>query len=392
MNERSRRVVVVSNVDVLYANGSVGYLCNALSDCGHDVHLIVPNHEASLPVISRAVKCRLYSARPKGIFGARRIRWLSYSVMVRRFLRALAPFDTVIFTNYLFLGNAEFAKRLCPTARLVHYGLEYYRPNDVWPMDFLRPLEVYRKALPFFDLHVDVEPTRARLRRDDYGLATDPLVLPNTIPLAMLPTSTIEVDIETVASFHRKSDCPILFYSGANGYQNGVDTIIDSLSAIDRPFMFVAFMYEGERKNSDVRRLAEAKLGAERVRILDPLPREQLYSVMRQADCAIGYYDPDVSTNFRHCAPSKVYEYIANGLPVVFSSNPSMIELIEKNQLGVCARNASAPAITEALQQILFNRSRCQEIRSRARTLFQAELCFERASREVVAAISHFRV
>jgi glycosyltransferase involved in cell wall biosynthesis len=387
--ERRRRIVVVSNVDLLYANGGVTYLSDALGREGNDVHLIVPHLEQSIGAIERCRTFTVHSARPDGILGMRRIRWLSFNYIVRRLLRKLSPFDIAIFTNYVFLRNAAYARRVSPSTRLVHYALEFYRPGEDWPMSLVGGEAEYRSMLPLFDLHVDVDKTRSRLREHDYELSSSPLVLPNTVPHRRDGSDKRGCSIEKIAKFNRKPDCPILVYCGSNGRVGGIDVILDALAGIIRPFIFVAFMYEGERSNADVRRVAIEKLGEERVRIEEPVNRDDLAAVISQADCAISYYDQSLGANFKYCAPSKVFEYISAGLPIISSSNPSMVDLIEGGGLGICARDDSAEGIRVAIERLLFDSALLLEIRRRAVSDFEASLCFERASKGVVDAIAN---
>jgi glycosyltransferase involved in cell wall biosynthesis len=374
---------------MLYANGGVAYLSDALGRQGNDVHLIAPHSEGSLKAVTDQWSFKVHAARPNGIFGMPRIRWLSFNYIARALLKELSPFDVAIFTNYMFISNAEYARRVSPSTRLVHYALEFYRPGEHWPMSLVGGERQYRSVLSLFDLHIDVDKTRARLRELDFDISDTPLVLPNTVPLRRAVPTELDDRIEEIAKFDRKRDCPVLIYCGSNGRVGGIDVILDALAEINRPFMFVAFLYEGERTNSEVRRMAVEKVGSERVRIVDPISREKLTSVIGQADCAVSYYDSKVSANFKYCAPSKVFEYIAAGLPIISSSNPSMVDLIEGEGLGICALDDSAKGMRVAIERLLFNWVMQKQIRRRAISVFDSSLCFEKASKGVIDAINN---
>ncbi|NJL72924.1 MAG: glycosyltransferase family 4 protein [Candidatus Competibacteraceae bacterium] len=40
--------------------------------------------------------------------------------------------------------------------------------------------------------------------------------------------------------------------------------------------------------------------------------------------------------NHRFCAPIKLFQYLMAGLPVIASNFPGMIDVVERNEVGIC--------------------------------------------------------
>ena len=54
-----------------------------------------------------------------------------------------------------------------------------------------------------------------------------------------------------------------------------------------------------------------------------------------------------------YCNPSKVYDYLSAGLPIVSSDNPSMIELLQENQAGICCNPHNSKNVAEVIDKLL---------------------------------------
>jgi len=75
---------------------------------------------------------------------------------------------------------------------------------------------------------------------------------------------------------------------------------------------------------------------------------------MKLANAAIMFYDHRNydSINYKYCNPSKVYDYLSVGLPIISSDNPSMISLIQENKAGVCCNPHDAKKIALTIERL----------------------------------------
>lgn len=83
---------------------------------------------------------------------------------------------------------------------------------------------------------------------------------------------------------------------------------------------------------------------------LGSVDRQTSISIQRKAFAGLAIYLPKDMNNYL-CAPQKIYEYINNEVPVFCSSNPPLIDLIEKNNLGVCVEKFDRESIIKGLER-----------------------------------------
>jgi glycosyltransferase involved in cell wall biosynthesis len=64
-----------------------------------------------------------------------------------------------------------------------------------------------------------------------------------------------------------------------------------------------------------------------------PVPHQQIVAAIREADFGLLGYQPHPST--ARCRPTKLFEYLAHGLPVLAPANPLWSALLERYQAGL---------------------------------------------------------
>jgi len=362
------------------AYSGLKYLCDALTDLGVDIELwgLIPRElvgearDWRYPV--RSFLCTWYGS-------IRRFRM--WAMWWHVLLLGLLTKRDILYVDLTFIRQIALIKAIRPKKRLIHYCPEYYTEQDK-PYD--RALfRCYRRHSNMADMVVDVERNRAALRMLEFGLTRMPLVIPNSIPLRALPPPSPEGTLARLAGGTPLPGLPILLYCGGAGPETGIETIIDAVADMATPAFFLAFCYGTNERLAALRELCERKVGGHRARICDAAPRGLLLAAMHEADAAIMYYPVDMCLNTKYCAPSKVYEYLSAGLPVVSSANPSMRELLMDRDVGTCAADDSSAELKDAIARLLSDRPRLNAIRVRARAQFIQELSYEQLSREPIA-------
>jgi len=96
---------------------------------------------------------------------------------------------------------------------------------------------------------------------------------------------------------------------------------------------------------------AAASLTPDRVRVLDPVPYEQLISTLQGYDLGIHVLAP---TNFnnRWALPNKLFDYVQARLGVVIGPSPEMADYIARFGIGVVAEAFDAASVTRALDSL----------------------------------------
>ncbi len=110
----------------------------------------------------------------------------------------------------------------------------------------------------------------------------------------------------------RPDDCLVL-YAGTHGISQGLISVADAAAQLAGEAIRFAFVGEGADKQRLRHRIAE--LGLDNVTLLDGVPHERVPALLAAADiCLVPLRDVPL---FKAFIPSKMFEYLAAGKPVV---------------------------------------------------------------------------
>lgn len=115
----------------------------------------------------------------------------------------------------------------------------------------------------------------------------------------------------------------------------------------------VALVMMGEERAHWLHRFEhwlQAPLATKRLLILPPVSHDQLPEFVADADLGVIIYD-DASRNNVYCAPGKLVDYIAVGVPVLAPNFPTIAPLVKSFEIGVCFDGSSPEDIAKAIEQ-----------------------------------------
>ena len=126
------------------------------------------------------------------------------------------------------------------------------------------------------------------------------------------------------------------------------------------------------------------------VEYLGRLESEAMMEVTRACEVGIALYPyrqsgADLGTIF--CGPQKLCEYMACGLPVICSDNPTLRE-IEQEGWGLCVPAETAEPIAEAIRKLAADRDLRDRMAARARELFRTKYNFRTQAQSFVEIIT----
>ena len=148
----------------------------------------------------------------------------------------------------------------------------------------------------------------------------------------------------TARSAHRLRDEDVaVVFVGSMKPWHGVMELLDCLPLLRSP---IVLLMAGEGPLEAQVRQRASEMG-ERVRFLGPLPHDQVPTLLRAADIGVAPYLPLPAFYF---SPLKVLEYLAAGLPVVYSREGDIDELV--GQAGVGVPGGDIAALARALESL----------------------------------------
>lgn len=314
-----------------------------------------------------------------------RLRLMSKAFRAFVFLRMLFA-RTVLVTETAYLREAAWAKNirgsrmvLAQFCQELYFTEEY--PLGRWPATQKR----YARAP---DVVIDVDPFRAAIRAEYYGLPRIPHVLRNTFPLAQLPPRAPPGTLWKLAGIAPPPvGGAIVVHAGGVGREKPFDRIIDAVAMLKSPPFLLAFCTATEETIQRFRVLAAEKLGPGRFHLGPTVSREELRASLWEADVGVVDYTYAVepTVNQKYCAPTKLYEFMACGLAVWGSNNDSLRDVIEREGLGRCAAGDDPRDLAVALEALLASDLAAQK--ERARTMFAEKYSYEKVCEGTVRHI-----
>jgi glycosyltransferase involved in cell wall biosynthesis len=334
-------------------------LCRALARRGHEVHVFTTNVDGGgvsavpldVPVEMDGVRVHYFPSS---------LRRLYVSPSMRRALRReVAAFD-VVHLHSVFLWPTWAAARAAKRARV---------PYLVSPRGMLVPELVARKSrwakrawIALVErrnlAHASAIHFTARREWDDAARLGVPLPSPFVVPNG--------IDLPPLVREPR--DERLLLFLGRVNWKKGLDRLIDAMRGVDARLVIAGPDEEGYATTLRAR-------GHERIEFRGPVAGEEKESLLRRAAALVL---PSLSENFGNV----VLEAMANATPVVVTPEVGLAADVEAAGAGVVTASEPA-ALAAALNALLGDAARREEMGRRGRALVEARFTWERVAAEM---------
>lgn len=328
-------------------------LVEALRDVGHDVQVLASSDSLlAAPSDYEKPECvtffKTFPLEKKTLINRLRNNFGGGLESVR-VADSMGDFDVVVCTTpplLLTSSAVKIAKR--KRAKLV------LDVRDIWPdvayeMGSFAPGSLYgrfferlaRKAYRAADLVVTVSPGKtSKLGRRVPGGHVE--LIPNGIDEEFLQNTE---DPCVVAQF-RLDEGPICSYVGNIGLAQDLGTLLDIAKERDG----VRFLLFGKGADKEKLKTRAEEEGIANVEFCGTIDARGAFTVLRNSSLS---YVPLVSSRLRDSIPTKIYESLACGCPVLLAAEGDAADLLDESGLGAHAAPEDADALLAAFDHIL---------------------------------------
>lgn len=156
----------------------------------------------------------------------------------------------------------------------------------------------------------------------------------------------------------------IVTYIGTIGLAQGVGILLDAADRLrDKPNIKFLIVGEGVEKLDLIAR-ANA-IGLKSIKFLPLQPKHKLPSLLSISDVAFASLKSDVLTD---SVPSKLYEYLGIGCPIILAATGDSCDLVRKAGAGVVTEPGNVDQVVRAITDLSMNRAQRRRYAENGRT------------------------
>ncbi len=176
----------------------------------------------------------------------------------------------------------------------------------------------------------------------------------------------------------------IALYQGYLQPDRSLDRLIRAAVFLERDTVIV-MMGKGDGATlSQLEALIASEGVADRVKILPPVPYEELLDWTASADIGLTLFSPAYSLSIRMTLPNKLFEYLMAGLPVLTSSLDAIVAVINTYDVGQVVTSLAPANIGAAINSMLADHEALARMSCNALKAAKDEFYWEKESQELI--------
>lgn len=145
-------------------------------------------------------------------------------------------------------------------------------------------------------------------------------------------------------------------YIGSITQIRGLEKVIDAMEYLDNIKLNLAGSFSPKTFKNNL----EGRKGWEKTNFLGQINRDEVKRVLRESQVGIVTFLP--FGNHTHSQPNKLFEYMAQGIPLVASNFDLWKAIIENADCGICIDPNDSNAIANAVQILLSDKAKAKQM------------------------------
>ncbi len=171
-------------------------------------------------------------------------------------------------------------------------------------------------------------------------------------------------------------DTRIAIYQGSLCPERGLDILVHAAPFLERNIVIVI---KGKGSDQALLEMLITNAGvADRVKIIPPVPYEEMLDWIGSADIGLIVHPPDFSLNTQTLLPQKLFEYLMAGLPVLSSELDAAVDVIKAYDVGQILHSRAPSDVARAINTMLANQTALARMHQNALHAVQENLCWEK--------------
>ncbi|MEN6621162.1 MAG: glycosyltransferase [Smithella sp.] len=174
-----------------------------------------------------------------------------------------------------------------------------------------------------------------------------------------------------------------MVHHGVASRERNLANMINLFDYLDERFQLDFYLTGDSRYKAELMELAAPY---KKIRILDPVPFNQIIPMLNQYDIGLYLLEP-AGFNTRYSLPNKLFEYIQARLMVAVGPSPDMAYLVDAHQCGMVSSTFEPKGMANLLNQLTLDQIMQFKLNS---DLAARDLCFETESKKLISIMKGF--
>jgi len=179
----------------------------------------------------------------------------------------------------------------------------------------------------------------------------------------------------------------MLIYVGNFGSAQSLETVIRAMSEVSKFFPKLKLVLIGKGEEEAKLKKIRDKLNLKNVIFMDPVPRSKIPELLSQA--LIGIVPLKNDRSLRYARPTKLYEYLSCGLPVVaYGSSLEVKRIIMESEAGIYVNGNNPTDVAKAIITLISNPKLLKQMSYNAREYIVQNYSSKIISRQLLNILS----
>lgn len=180
------------------------------------------------------------------------------------------------------------------------------------------------------------------------------------------------------------SQARIVLYQGHIQDDRGLELLVKAAPFLAMDTVIVMMGKDYGTTRAELEALITRDGVANRVKIIPPVPYEELLDWTASADIGLTIFPPDYSLSIRMTQPNKLFEYLMAGVPVLSTQLEAIVEVLETYDVGQVVTSIEPEAIGRAINAMLADEGALRRMSRNALEAAKNELNWEKESAQLV--------
>ena len=262
--------------------------------------------------------------------------------------------------------------------RELYVEIQTVKLKNIWKL-------IERSLITAADLAISVNNERSVVLKKWYNLRSLPKIVlncPYTNHKAV--SQNVQTAFDTIK--REQSISKVVLYQGAIMRGRHLENLV--LSSLEfKKGLAVVLMGPDNGYQKNLENIVKDNDLSDRVFFFDPIPADELVSFAKNADLCVLFYEKTGLNNY-YCAPTKLYEYLAAGVPIIASELPFLVNITKNEAVGVTVPSDNASGIAKKINDLIFDNARLHRYSSQALNISKVKYNWEEQSKNYLRWIS----